>query len=128
MGQPVVQSDQRADPRDPGRDLPVPGDLNCANTIRDAGDNIWLIDWTHCDVNPIELDFAKLENDVKFVMSKAFDLDDVPRLRLFEEFLLASRIPRTTTRFPTSFASSSGTSATARSSLRFGPSGNPVSR
>ncbi|MHC4451313.1 MAG: phosphotransferase [Planctomycetota bacterium] len=69
------------------------GDLNLANVIRDAGDNIWLIDWTHCDIHPLELDFAKLENDVKFVMSKAFQLDDLPRLRLFEEFLLASRIP-----------------------------------
>jgi len=69
------------------------GDLNFANAICDAGDNIWFIDWTHSDVTPIELDFAKLENDVKFVMSKAFDLDDLPRLRTFEEYLLASRIP-----------------------------------
>jgi ADP-ribose pyrophosphatase len=42
---------------------------------------------------PIELDYAKLENDVKFVMSKAFEIDDLPRLRKFEDYLLAHRIP-----------------------------------
>jgi ADP-ribose pyrophosphatase len=41
----------------------------------------------------LELDFAKLESDVKFVMSKAFDVDDLPRLKKFEEYLLAQRLP-----------------------------------
>ena len=71
----------------------VHGDLNLANVICDAGDNTWFIDWTHSGTMPIELDFAKLENDVKFVMSKAFDLDDVDRLKKFEEYLLAQPVP-----------------------------------
>lgn len=69
------------------------GDLNFANVLCDEGDNIWFIDWTHSGLHPIERDFAKLENDVKFVLSKEFDLDDLPRLRIFEEFLLTHRIP-----------------------------------
>jgi ADP-ribose pyrophosphatase len=44
-------------------------------------------------VAPVELDFAKVENDLKFVMSKDFDVDDLPRLRRFEAFLLDHRIP-----------------------------------
>ena len=71
----------------------VHGDLNLANIICDDGDNIWFIDWTHCGTAPIELDFAKLENDVKFVMTKTFDLDDLPRLREFEDYMLEHRIP-----------------------------------
>jgi len=71
----------------------VHGDLNYANIICDEGNNVWFIDWTHCGVTPIELDFAKLESDVKFVMTKTFDVEDLPRLRAFEEYLLAHRIP-----------------------------------
>jgi ADP-ribose pyrophosphatase len=71
----------------------VHGDLNYANVICDEGNNVWFIDWTHCGVMPIELDFAKLESDVKFVMTKTFDVEDLPRLRAFEEYLLAHRIP-----------------------------------
>ncbi len=69
------------------------GDLNFANIICDDVDNIWFIDWTHSGPAPLELDFAKLENDVKFVMSKAFDVDDLPRIKEFEEYLLAQRLP-----------------------------------
>jgi ADP-ribose pyrophosphatase len=69
------------------------GDLNFANVICDQGDNIWFIDWTHSGLTPLELDFAKLENDAKFVMSKQFDVEDLPRLRLLEEYLLGTRVP-----------------------------------
>ena len=78
------------------------GDLNLANVICDDGDNVWFIDWTHSAVHPVELDFAKLENDVKFVMSKAFDLDDLPRLHAFEEYLQAQRIPAPVDELPDS--------------------------
>jgi ADP-ribose pyrophosphatase len=71
----------------------VHGDLNYANIICDEGNNVWFIDWTHCGITPIELDFAKLESDVKFVMTKTFDVEDLPRLRVFEEYLLNHRIP-----------------------------------
>ncbi len=69
------------------------GDLNFANIICDEGENLWFIDWTHTGQAPVELDFAKLENDVKFIMSKEFDTDDLPRLRRFEDYLLSQRLP-----------------------------------
>jgi ADP-ribose pyrophosphatase len=69
------------------------GDLNFANVICDDGDNIWFIDWTHSGQAPVELDFAKLESDVKFVMSKEFELADLSRLRSLDEYLLSHRIP-----------------------------------
>ncbi|MFT4625281.1 MAG: ADP-ribose pyrophosphatase [Myxococcota bacterium] len=69
------------------------GDINFANVICDEGDNCWFIDWTHAAVSPLELDFAKLENDAKFVMSKDFDVEDLARLRRFEEYLLEHPLP-----------------------------------
>jgi ADP-ribose pyrophosphatase len=71
----------------------VHGDLNFQNIICDEVDNIWFIDWTHSSSLPVEKDYAKLENDVKFVMSKEFDLEDLPRLKAFEEYLLTHRVP-----------------------------------
>jgi ADP-ribose pyrophosphatase len=70
----------------------VHGDLNLANVICDATGNVWFVDWTHCDHEPFDLDFAKLESDVKFVASKQFDFEDLPRLRLLEEYLLSTRL------------------------------------
>ena len=78
----------------------VHGDLNLANVICDEGDNIWFIDWTHCARAPIELDFAKLENDTKFVMSKTFDAGDLPRLRMLEEYLVEQRVPADANNLP----------------------------
>jgi len=78
----------------------VHGDLNLKNIICDDGDNVWLIDWTHCGRMPVELDFAKMENDVKFVMSKQFGLEDLPRLRQLEEYLVAERMPAAPERLP----------------------------
>jgi ADP-ribose pyrophosphatase len=69
------------------------GDLNYQNIIADQATNLWFIDWTHAGDTPVALDFAKLENDVKFVMSKDFNADDMPRLRLFEEYLLENPEP-----------------------------------
>jgi ADP-ribose pyrophosphatase len=71
----------------------VHGDLNYANVICDEVDNVWFIDWTHCGYAPIEQDFAKLESDAKFVMSKTFDATDLQRLRALEEYLLEQKIP-----------------------------------
>ena len=78
------------------------GDLNLKNVICDEGDNIWFIDWTHSGQHPVEMDFAKIENDVKFVMSKQFENDDLPRLRRFEEYLLDNRNPAEANRLPKS--------------------------
>lgn len=80
------------------------GDLNLKNVICDDADNIWFIDWTHSDFYPVEMDFAKIENDVKFVMSKQFAVEDLPRLRRFEEYLLANREPAEPNRLPGSLA------------------------
>jgi ADP-ribose pyrophosphatase len=41
---------------------------------------------------PVELDFAKLENDTKFVLRNALTLEDLPRLRKLEEFLVQTRL------------------------------------
>jgi len=71
----------------------VHGDLNYANIISDAGDNLWFIDWTLSRSAPIEMDFAKLENDIKFVISKDFELSELGRLRAFEDYLLAGPLP-----------------------------------
>jgi ADP-ribose pyrophosphatase len=76
------------------------GDLNLANVICDQGDNVWFIDWTHSGRHPLELDFAKLESDVKFVISKNFDPEDLPRLQKLEEYLLSTRIPAETDSLP----------------------------
>jgi ADP-ribose pyrophosphatase len=76
------------------------GDFNFQNIICDRGSNVWFIDWTHCGYHPFEIDFAKLENDVKFVMSKHFDMDDLPRLRQFEEYLISERMPGENANFP----------------------------
>jgi ADP-ribose pyrophosphatase len=78
----------------------VHGDLNFQNIIGDSVDNIWFIDWTHSGEYPLEIDFAKLENDVKFVMSKHFDYGDLPRLKQFEEYLLGERIPAPANELP----------------------------
>jgi ADP-ribose pyrophosphatase len=69
------------------------GDLNFANIICDDRENIWVIDWTYADTHPLVLDFTKMENDTKFVMSKLFEPDDFPKLLKFEEYLLSNPIP-----------------------------------
>ncbi|PLX22366.1 MAG: hypothetical protein C0600_16680 [Ignavibacteria bacterium] len=64
------------------------GDLNLANLICDTIGNTWAIDWTHADNHPLELDFAKLENDIKFVISKDFEEEDFGKMHRFEEYML----------------------------------------
>jgi ADP-ribose pyrophosphatase len=76
------------------------GDLNLKNIICDESDNVWFIDWTHCGHHPAEMDFAKLENDIKFVISKQFDLDDLPQLKIFEDYLLSRRVMADTDKLP----------------------------
>jgi hypothetical protein len=76
------------------------GDLNLANIICDERDNIWAIDWTHAGIHPVEMDFAKLENDIKFVISKQFEPEDFSHLRAFEEYLLSEPVPAPPTELP----------------------------
>ncbi len=75
-----------------GQDCLVHGDLNLQNIISDGRNNIWLIDWTYSGYHPIEKDFAKLENDIKFVCNRLFELEDMKRLKLFEEYLLTNPV------------------------------------
>ena len=78
------------------------GDLNFANVICDQADNIWFIDWTHSGYAPVELDFAKLESDAKFVMSKEFEPEDLQRLKKLEEYLASHRLPADANSLPES--------------------------
>ncbi|MHA1917104.1 MAG: hypothetical protein ACTSUV_02185 [Candidatus Ranarchaeia archaeon] len=65
------------------------GDLNLANVICDSRENIWTIDWTYAGLHPLEMDFTKLENDIKFVISKNFNPDDFGKLQKLEDYLLS---------------------------------------
>jgi ADP-ribose pyrophosphatase len=76
------------------------GDLNYKNIICDLDNNIWFIDWTHCGEHPVELDFAKLENDLKFVLSNSFGQQDIVQLRKFEAYLIGQRIPEAVDELP----------------------------
>nr|MBC8392073.1 phosphotransferase [Deltaproteobacteria bacterium] len=66
------------------------GDLNFANIIYDIKKNVWVIDWAYADEMPIEIDFAKMENDIKFVMSKSITEDDLDDLLKLETSMLSS--------------------------------------
>lgn len=64
-------------------------DLNLANIISDNNKNIWIIDWTHAQESLIELDYAKIENDIKYVISKDFTQDDIEKFVIFENYILS---------------------------------------
>jgi nicotinamidase-related amidase/ADP-ribose pyrophosphatase YjhB (NUDIX family) len=64
------------------------GDLNLQNILRDQAGNLWFIDWPYADRKLLETDFAKLENDVKFVLCKDLDDADLPRLLELESYLI----------------------------------------
>jgi ADP-ribose pyrophosphatase len=76
------------------------GDLNLANIIVDNQSNLWVIDWTHTGLHPLAIDFAKMENDVKFVMSKELNFEDLPKLKILEDFLLTNLLLPTTKNLP----------------------------
>jgi len=69
------------------------GDLNFANIIVDEKENLWTIDWTHADLHPLAIDFTKMENDLKFVMSKDLCMDDLDNLKLMEDYILEKIVP-----------------------------------
>ncbi len=47
----------------------VHGDLNGANILIDARDNVWMIDWFHTARGHVLKDLAKLENDLLFIFT-----------------------------------------------------------
>lgn len=69
------------------------GDLNFANLLTDDTGAVWIIDWPWCDDHPIETDFAKMENDLTFVVSQAFTEGDLPNLLAFQRFLADTPVP-----------------------------------
>lgn len=54
----------------------VHGDLNGANIILDAQDNVWLIDFFHTHKGHILKDLIKLENDVLYIFTKIESFED----------------------------------------------------
>lgn len=72
------------------------GDLNFANLLTDDTGAIWIIDWPHTEESPIEVDFAKMENDISFVVSQAFVDSDLPALLDLQRFLAATLVPPAT--------------------------------
>jgi hypothetical protein len=63
------------------------GDLNLQNILLDGLGNHWFIDWPFAGEKPLETDFAKLENDIKFVLCKDLSETDLPQLLQMESFL-----------------------------------------
>ncbi|TGN01321.1 dual specificity protein phosphatase family protein [Leptospira yasudae] len=66
----------------------VHGDLNGANIILDAQNNVWLIDFFHTHKGHILKDLIKLENDILFIFTKIETADEWKEaIRLSEELL-----------------------------------------
>ena len=53
------------------------GDLNGANILVDAQDNVWLIDFFHTHHGHILKDLIKLENDLLYIFTPVNNLDDL---------------------------------------------------
>lgn len=55
----------------------VHGDLNGANILIDARDNVWVIDWFHAAPSHALKDLIKLENDVLYLYTPIADADEL---------------------------------------------------
>ncbi len=53
----------------------VHGDLNLANLLSDEKDNFWMIDFFHTRTGHLMNDFAKMENDIKFILNPVSDAE-----------------------------------------------------
>lgn len=51
----------------------VHGDLNLANLLSDEKNNFWMIDFYHTRIGHLMHDFAKMENDIKFILNPVTD-------------------------------------------------------
>ncbi|HET7292101.1 MAG TPA: isochorismatase family protein [Vicinamibacteria bacterium] len=67
----------------------IHGDLNLANVLIDAAGNVWLIDYFWTRVGHALQDIAKLENDVKFILTPLQDDAALKRALAFERLLLS---------------------------------------
>jgi len=55
----------------------VHGDLNGANILVDARENVWMIDWFHTARGHVLKDLAKLENDLLYIFTPLSDESDL---------------------------------------------------
>ncbi|MDP2314792.1 MAG: isochorismatase family protein [Pseudomonadota bacterium] len=53
------------------------GDLNFANILVDARDNVWLIDFARSSSGPVATDLAKLENDLLYILTPLASDEDL---------------------------------------------------
>ena len=77
----------------------VHGDLNAANILVDAHDNVWVIDFFHAGRGHVLKDLAKFENDLLYLLTP---IDDDAQLREAISITLAlRRSPICAPRLPT---------------------------
>ena len=69
----------------------VHGDLNGANIMIDAQDNVWLIDFFHTHKGHILRDLIKLENDLLYIYTPMDSDDDLEEALLFSSVLFEVR-------------------------------------
>ena len=55
----------------------VHGDLNAANILVDAHDNVWVIDFFHSAPGHVLKDLAKFENDLLYLLTPLADPGDL---------------------------------------------------
>ncbi len=78
----------REEPQDVACAL-VHGDLNLANVLLDESGNVWLIDYFWTRVGHALQDAAKLENDLKFILTPLLDDAALVRAVAWERLLLS---------------------------------------
>jgi protein-tyrosine phosphatase len=66
----------------------IHGDLNGANIIIDAHDNVWLIDFFHTHRGHILKDLIKLENDLLYIFTPVNNTDDLAQALHLTDCLL----------------------------------------
>lgn len=67
----------------------VHGDLNGANILVDARDNVWVIDWFHAAPSHALKDLIKLENDLLFLFTPIAGDDELAEATRLSDALLA---------------------------------------
>lgn len=67
----------------------VHGDLNGANIILDAHENVWLIDFFHTHRGHVLRDLVKLENDLLYIFTPVADRRSLEEGMRLSDFLLA---------------------------------------
>lgn len=67
----------------------IHGDLNLANVLLDTTGNVWLIDYFWTRVGHALQDVAKLENDLKFILTPLADAAALRRAAAWERLLLS---------------------------------------